>query len=292
MISSHKVTSLIALLLYAACADCQEIKKEATDFVLTVLNERSQPAEAATVELLKENKLVKAAITDEKGVARFEKIAEGSYTFSITGKGYHPKTSDTYRFPSDVNTGTIILKPASATLQEVSVTARKPFIQHKQGKVILNVDASVTNIGTTVLEVLEKSPGVTVDRGGSIALQGKTGVLILIDDKPTYLSGLELTNLLGSMSSAQVEQIELMTNPPAKYDASGNAGIINIKTKKIKTKGFNGSFTIGLGQGVYPKNNNSLLLNYRTGKFNTFLTYSMNLNKYLMNLFTLKKNYI
>jgi len=141
MISSHKVTSLIALLLYAACADCQEIKKEATDFVLTVLNERSQPAEAATVELLKENKLVKAAITDEKGVARFEKIAEGSYTFSITGKGYHPKTSDTYRFPSDVNTGTIILKPASSTLQEVSFTARKPFIQHRQGKLKLNENA-------------------------------------------------------------------------------------------------------------------------------------------------------
>src|SRR5436190_262080 len=83
---------------------------------------------------------------------------------------------------------------------------------------ILIIDAAVTNVGTTVLEVLEKSPGVTVDRNGGIALQGKAGVLVLIDGKQTYLSGADLNNMLGSMSSSQVEQIELMTNPPARYD--------------------------------------------------------------------------
>ena len=92
-----------------------------------------------------------------------------------------------------------------------------------------------------------------VDKNGGISLQGKAGVLVLIDDKPTYLSGVDLNNLLSSISSAQVDQIELMTNPPAKYEASGNAGIINIKTKKNRIKGFNGSFTIAPGQGIYPK---------------------------------------
>jgi iron complex outermembrane receptor protein len=91
------------------------------------------------------------------------------------------------------------------------------------------VEASVTNVGSTVLEVLEKSPGVTVDRNGGIAMQGKAGVLVMIDDKPTYLSGSDLNNLLSSMSSTNVSQIELITSPTAKYDASGNAGIINIK---------------------------------------------------------------
>ena len=286
-----KINCLIALLLVAFAADCQPASNERPDFTLTVLNERSQPSAAATVELLKDNKLVKAAITDSKGVARFEKIADGSYTFSVTHSGYRSGTTGVYHFPSSINSGTFTLAPASKNLQEVSVTARKPFIQNKQGKTIVNVDASVTNVGSTVLEVLEKSPGVTVDRNGGIALQGKTGVLVLIDDKQTYLSGADLNNLLSSMSSSQVEQIELMPNPPAKYDASGNAGIINIKTKKNKVKGFNGSFTTAFGQGVYPKNNNSLVLNYRNGKFNTFLTYSMNLSKYLTDIYALRKYY-
>src|SRR5690606_33424250 len=136
---------------------------------------------------------------------------------------------------------------------------------------------------------LEKSPGVMVDKNGNISLQAKSGVLVLIDDKPTYLSGSDLTNLLSSMSSEQVDQIELMANPPAKYDASGNAGIINIKTKKNKQKGFNGSLTVSGGQGRYPKNNNSLILNYRNGRFNSFLTYSMNFNRYYTDIYAYRR---
>ncbi|MGY3214986.1 TonB-dependent receptor domain-containing protein [Mucilaginibacter sp. HD30] len=181
------------------------------------------------------------------------------------------------------------VKKNNQTLQEVNITAKTPLIRMEQGKMIVDVAASVTNVGATVLEVLEKSPGVTVDRNGGIALQGKTGVLVLIDDKPTYLSGSELNNLLSSMNSAQVQQIELITSPTARYDASGNAGIINIKTKKTKEKGFNGNFTVAGGYGVYPKNNNSLALNYRTGKVNLFLNYSMNYTEYLTDLYALRK---
>lgn len=165
------------------------------------------------------------------------------------------------------------------------------MIQHKEGKTIVNVEAAVTNTGTTVLEVLEKSPGVMVDKNGGISMQGKAGVLVMIDDKPTYLSGTDLNNLLSSMSSSQVETIELMPNPPAKYDASGNAGIINIKTKKNKVKGFNGSAMVAASQGVYPKHNNNLILNYRSGKYNTFFTYSTNINKYLTDIYALRKYY-
>ena len=143
------------------------------DFTLTVLNEQSKPAATATVELLKADKLVKAAITDARGAARFEKISPGAYVFKVSFSSYQTHTSATYSFPSDVNTATVTLKPAATTLKEVSVAARKPFIEQKPGKVVLNVDASVTNVGSTVLEVLEKSPGVTVDRnGGRDALRG------------------------------------------------------------------------------------------------------------------------
>ena len=186
---------------------------------------------------------------------------------------------------------TMSLQPLSSTLQKVTVTGRKPLVERKQGKTIINVEASVTNTGSTVLEVLEKSPGVTVDRNGGITLNGKPGVLVMIDDKPTYLSGEDLNNLLSSMSSTQVSQIELISNPTAKYDASGNAGLINIKTKKNKNNGFNGSFTTSYGQGVYPKNNNSLVLNYRVGRINTFLNYNINAVKYLTDLYAYRKYY-
>ncbi len=128
-----------------------------------------------------------------------------------------------------------------------------------------------------------------VDKNGSISLQGKSSVLVMIDDKPTYLSGTELSNLLGSMSSSQVNQIELITSPSAKYDASGNAGIINIKTKKNKQEGFNGNLTTTLGHGKYLKNNNSLMLNYRQGKINTFANYSVNYNKGFTNIYAYRK---
>ncbi|HEY4290521.1 MAG TPA: outer membrane beta-barrel protein [Puia sp.] len=194
--------------------------------------------------------------------------------------------------PKDsLNIDTTRQQSLNTTLQKVTVTGRKPLIERKQGKTIVNVEASVTNTGSTVLEVLEKSPGVTVDRNGGLTLNGKPGVLVMIDDKPTYLSGDDLNNLLSSMSSTQVSQIELISNPTAKYDASGNAGIINIKTKKNKNNGFNGSFTTSYGQGVYPKSNNSLVLNYRVGRINTFLNYNINAVKYLTDLYAYRKYY-
>jgi len=177
------------------------------------------------------------------------------------------------------------------SLTAVTVAGRKLPVERKQGKTIINVEASVTNTGSTVLEVLEKSPGVTVDRNGGIALNGKAGVLVMIDDKPTYLTGDDLNNLLSSMNSSQVAQIELISNPTAKYDAAGNAGIINIRTKKNRNDGFNGSFTTSYGQGVYPKNNNSLVLNYRAGRVNAFLNYSVNASKYLTSLYAYRKYY-
>jgi len=174
-------------------------------------------------------------------------------------------------------------------LNEVTITGKKQLVERKQGKTIVNVDAAVTNAGTTVLEVLEKSPGVMVDKNGNISLQGKASVLVMIDDKPTYLSGTELSNLLGSMSSTQVNQIELITSPSAKYDASGNAGIINIKTKKNKQDGFNGNLTTNIGHGKHLKNNNSLMLNYRQGKINAFVNYSMNYNKGFTDIYAYRK---
>lgn len=259
-------------------------------FSLVVVNENGQPVNGATIKLLKDGKLINSAVASDQGTAIFTNIARGSYRFLVTYTGYKPLTTDEYLLPG-ISSDTLKLRPPDQSLQEVTVTSRTPPVERKQGKAIVNVDASVTNTGSTVLEVLEKSPGVTVDRNGGITLNGKPGVLVMIDDKPTYLSGEDLNNLLSSMSSTQVSQIELIANPTAKYDASGNAGVINIKTKKNRNNGFNGVVTSSYGQGVYPKNNNSLVLNYRVGKINTFFNYNINASKYLTNLYAYRKYY-
>jgi tmRNA-binding protein len=279
------------ILLNLLCLLCGMLHaQQPTNFTITVNNEKAEPLANATVELLSGNKPVKVAFTDSKGTVVFDNIAAGIYNFSITQVGYKKQITALYNFP-ETNKAGISLQAADKTLQAVTVNSKKPLVQYKEGKTIINVEAAVTNTGTTVLEVLEKSPGVMVDKNGGLSLQGKAGVLVMIDDKPTYLSGSDLNNLLSSMNSSQVDQIELMPNPPAKYDASGNAGIINIKTKKNKVKGFNGSATVAGTQGVYPKNNNSLVVNYRTGKFNIFFNYSLNNSRYFTSIYALRKYY-
>ncbi len=166
--------------------------------------------------------------------------------------------------------------PFNKVLDTLTFTSRKPPIELKAGKTVVNVDASVTNTGATVLEVLEKTPGLSVDKDGNVSIKGRPNAMIMIDGKQTYLPPSEIASLLSGMNAAQVDQIEIMTTPGAKYDAAGSTGLINIKTKRTKTRGFNGSITSSYGQGFYPKNNNNLLLNYRSGKWNFFLNTNYN----------------
>jgi len=168
-------------------------------------------------------------------------------------------------------------KPADTvkrvTLSQVTVVGRRPPIENKIDKTVVNVDASPTNGGLTALEVLEKSPGVMVDNDGNISLKGKPGVKIFIDGKPTYLSPTDLANYLKNMSASQLDQIEIMSQPPAKYDAAGNSGVINLVTKKNKNNGFNGSITLSAIIARYFKTPNSINFNWRQGKFNVFGNY-------------------
>lgn len=193
---------------------------------------------------------------------------------------------------TDTTAKDTILPFQSQDLKEVKVVARKKMVEQKIDRTVINVDAAISNAGTNALEVLEKSPGVQVDKDGNISLKGKQGVMVMIDGRPSYLSGQELANLLRGMESSQVEQIEIMTNPPAKYDAAGNSGVINIKTKKNKMKGFNGNFTVGATQGKYFKTNENLSLNYRNGKVNLFsnLSYGLSYNYNQLDIYRRYKN--
>src|SRR4030095_4819378 len=186
---------------------------------------------------------------------------------------------------STINVPALVVSEQVKDMGGVTVTAKKPFIEARPDKTIVNVDASPTSAGATVLELLEKSPGITVDNNGNISLRGKAGVIIMIDGKPTYLSSTDLANLLKNMPASQLDQIEIMTNPSAKYDASGNSGIINIKTKKGRAAGFNGSIMAGITTSLFrpadalyviPKSQNSINFNYRKNKWNFFGNYNPN----------------
>lgn len=240
-----------------------------------VIDNQQKPAEAITVSLLsaRDSSIVKSAATDKNGQYSFQDISSGQYLIQASAVGA-PKAYSARLVVSEDQSGieipTIQMAVGQKELSTVTVTARKPFIEQKMDKTIVNVDAAVTNAGSTAMEVLEKSPGVTVDKDGNISMKGKQGVTVMMDGRPTYLTNDQLASLLKSMPASSIDQIELITNPSAKYDAAGNSGIINIRTKKNRQKGFNGSATLNYGQGAYWKTNNSLNLNYRTGKFNFF----------------------
>ncbi|MFL5772251.1 MAG: TonB-dependent receptor domain-containing protein [Flavisolibacter sp.] len=260
----------------------------------TVTDGSQKTIESATIALLKasDSSTIKFSVADRSGKYTFNDIADGSYLVSISAVGHQKGFSKIFIVTPanhDIRLDEIELAPVSKSMSSVTVTAKKPLIEQKIDRTIVNVDASVTNVGSTAMEVLEKSPGVTVDKDGNISLKGKEGVLVMIDGRPTQLSGTDLANVLRSMHANQLDQIEIMTNPPAKYDAAGNAGIINIKTKKNKQAGYNGSASVGYGQGRYPKFNESVNMNYKEGKVNLFTNLNHNYRKNY-NTLTIQRN--
>ena len=247
-----------------------------------VLNAQKKPVTGVSVSLLAvaDSAVQKTIVTDEGGNFSFEQVKEGKWLIqadAIGFKKYYSTIISTQK--TGIILPDILLQEAAAKeLTAVSVTANKPFTEQKIDRTVVNVDALISNTGTSALEVLEKTPGVLVDENGAITFKGKPGVLILIDDKPTYLSATDLAAYLRSLPSSALDKIELMDNPPAKYDAAGNAGVINIKTKKSKAKGFNGSIAASYGQAYYWRTNESINLNYYTGKINLFANLGYNIN--------------
>lgn len=276
------VLCLVVLLSTAGVA------AQKASIIVKVSDEKQLPIEGAVVELLEQGKKIRAVISKKNGEALFDQTAAGTYEISASFTGFETQLSKQVKLSgSDVYID-LTLKSSVSELAQVTVQSSKPFIQREQGKLVVNPEASPTNNGTTVVELLEKSPGVMIDRNNGISLRNKSGVLVLIDDKPTYLQGADLISLLSSMNTSQVEKIELITSPSAKYDAAGNSGIINIKTKKIKQIGFNGTLTMAAAMGMRPRTNNSLLLNYRKNKWSHYFSYGINYAKTRMPIYALR----
>ncbi|HNP32449.1 MAG TPA: outer membrane beta-barrel family protein [Flavobacterium sp.] len=227
-----------------------------------------------TLLTVKDNSIVKTQIPEDNGSFEFLTVKEGNYTIVIENENYKPYQSKIITISKEqltVSLPTIVLQKTEAnSLKEVVVQKKKAFVENKIDKTVLNVDALISAAGGDAMDVLEKAPGIIVDENGTITFKGKSGVAVFIDDKPTYLSGADLEAYLKSLPASTLNQIELMTNPPAKYDAAGGAGIINIITKKTKVKGFNGSATSRVSQGKRAQTREGLNLNYLNDKVRLF----------------------
>ncbi len=253
----------------------------------------SKPVEFATVTLLraKDSSLVKGAIADVTGKYEFEGIKEGKYLVAAVNMGMKKNFSAQFTVNgSPVKVPALVLSEDSRNLKEVNVTGKRPFIEQKADKMVVNVENSIVAAGGTAMEVLQQSPGVQVDKDDNISMRGKNGVIIMIDGKPTNMSAQDVAQLLKNMPSSNVDQIELIANPSAKYDAAGNAGIINIKLKKNSNFGTNGSVNIGGGQGKLPKFNTGLNLNHRNKQINLYGSYNYNYNRNFEQLDILRDN--
>jgi hypothetical protein len=250
---------------------------------IAIINEANTPVEGATAVLMRGNDsaIVKAAVTNEGGVAEFEKVATGKYMVKVTTVNYSSYTSPLFEVvDQNVTLPSVVLHLESGKkLEEVTVTTKRPFIQKLTDRIVVNVENSIVNAGTTAMEVLEKSPGVTVDQNDKISLRGRSGVVIMIDGKITPMSGADLANYLKGLPSNAIDRIDIITNPSAKYEAAGNSGIIDIHMKKDQRFGANGTFTAGYGQGVYSKANTGFTFNYRNKSLNIFGNYNYSYRK-------------
>ena len=257
-----------------------------------VSDEKDVPALYATVILYKstDSTVVKKVLTTATGDYQFENIPTGNYLISIESLGYIKFYSASFLLKTSKVMENVKLAPITTQLENVTIMSKKPLVEHKNDRVILNIANSILAAGNSALEILTKAPGVTVDQDGNISLKGKRGVNVMIDGKPTYLSAEQLTATLRATNGNSIQTIELISNPSSKYDASGSAGIINIKLKKNTAYGTNGTVTAGGGYGSYYKANGGLNLNHRSKKINVFGSYNYDRGKDFENLTVRRSN--
>lgn len=222
-----------------------------------------------------QNTLQKTSLTDKTGSFSFLNIPNGNYYIQIAVPGFEEYKSETIiKNTTTIAIPPITLKETTNELAEVVVKSKKPIVQVLADKTVFNVQNTLNATGITGFELLRKAPGIIIDNNDNIIVEGKTGVLIYIDGKQSYLTGSELINFLKTLQSNDIDSIEIITQPSSKYDAAGNAGILNIKLKKNKKFGTNGNASSGLNVGRYLTSVNSLSLNSRDKKSNIYGNYS------------------
>lgn len=267
-----KKITLLALFLLTNILFAQDLK-----ITGTVQLDKDGKISNVSVLLFPHNSqtLTKAVITDNDGKFHFNAITSGEYIVKVSFLGYQDYVSAPFSVAGkNVELPVITLLETANQLNEVVIVKEKPMVQVMADKTVFNVENTINATGTSGFELLRKAPGVVIDNNDNLIVEGKTGVLIYIDGKQSYLSGADLTNFLKTIQATDIESIEIITQPSSKYDAAGNAGIVNIKLKKNKNYGTNGTISSGYNVGKYGTSVNSVSFNTRNKKSNIYGNYS------------------
>ncbi|QQT30542.1 TonB-dependent receptor [Sphingobacterium multivorum] len=239
--------------------------------------ENNVPLASATAYLMKAKTTVilKAVVTDENGEYQFSDIQAGSYYVDVKMVGYTANKSNVFDInKSDYKIPTILLNTDTRKLQEVAVEGKRPMVESKPGKLVLNVENSPLAAGNNALDIVQRAPGVSLDNNNNLQLMGQSGVSVTIDGRQTYMSGEQLVNFLKSTDGNQIKSVEVITTRAAKDDAEGAVGTINIVLKKNRMEGFNGTFNMTAGRGEKFRGNSSLSLNYKKNNTTVFGSYA------------------
>lgn len=243
-----------------------------------------QPLEYSNIIIYssKDSSMINGTITDKSGKFTIENIPTGKFYTKISFLGYDSKYVGEILISSDKpfkDLGTIELSGSSLELESIEITGEKDTYISNLDKKVINVDKNITTAGGTAIDVLQNIPAVTIDIDNNVSLRGNSNVTILIDGKPSGLIGLSPGDVLAQMPANSIESIEVITNPSAKYDPEGTAGIINIITKKKGEEGVNGLVSLMAGTG--DKYNSSANFNFRQSSFNFIASYDKRIGKFL-----------
>lgn len=220
----------------------------------------------------KDSTLVKVETSDVNGDFKMGSIEIGTYYIEATFIGYENLIINDIIVSKDANNdlGTLQMSVSSVELDAAIVTARRPMVEVKPDRTVFNVQGTINSTGDNGLELLRKAPGVLIDNNNNITVLSRSGVLIYVDGKRLPLAGDDLANYLQNLTAEQIDKIDIITNPGAKYEAEGNAGIIDIRLKKNENHGLNGSVSMSTTKGEGWRNGINGNLNFRNSKFNTF----------------------
>lgn len=219
-----------------------------------------------------DSSLTKAGTSDEAGIFELQALGAGTYYLKATSLGFgnFQQTGIQLQQSQQLDLGVLTLMANSINLEEMTVTASRVMVEIKPDRTIFNVDGTINSAGSDAITLLRKAPSVTVDNNDNISVLGRSGVLLYVDGKRLPLTGADLTSYLQNLPAEQIDRIEIITNPGAKYEAEGNAGIIDIRLKRDKNLGANGSVNATYSQGIYHRANLSGTANYRNKRFNAF----------------------
>jgi len=233
---------------------------------------------SVSIHAMKDSLVLKAAASDNGGAFSLEVESTDSVLVYFNIIGFKPIWKKIAASAS-VSLGTVQLARTSAVTSEMEFVAKKPLVQVQADKTIFNVEGTANAIGLNALELLRRAPGVVIDNNNNISVKGKSGITVYIDGRISPLQGSQLSDFLKSTPSSSIEKIEIITNPSARFDAAGTAGILNIVMKKNSNYGQNATFGLGYGNQIYGKINGSFTYNRRKGKTNVYATYGNNFSE-------------